>query len=220
MWIWVNSLCHCLQHNDVITTSWAQPLDVGFHTYLFALFFTYRNNILYAFRFCVSSVNWHFHRCCLLTSSIVARIANLCGSGSFDKGSQETLISKERSAVKPMAAEQFRNVWTKFTRLHQILSDCPTLPSAPHQSSRRRVAQVSGWARCYSLKYTCKNTAHQGSASTLHFKCRPHTKMELFLTYILIKYHLLRMKDSNFHGFLWWHTFPCWSQNFIQHQLK
>lgn len=40
MWIWINSLCHCLQHNNVITTSWAQPLDVGFHTYLFALFFT------------------------------------------------------------------------------------------------------------------------------------------------------------------------------------
>lgn len=57
MWIWVNTLCNCLQHNDVITTSWAQPLDVGFHTYLFALFFSYGNNILYAFRFCVSSVN-------------------------------------------------------------------------------------------------------------------------------------------------------------------
>lgn len=146
------------------------------HIYLLS---SSHNDILYAFRCCVSSVIWHFHRCCLLTSSIVARIANLCGSGSFDKGSQEALISEEKSAVKPMAAEQFRNVWTKFTHLHQILSDCPTLPSAPHQSGRRRVAQVSGWARCYSLKYTCTHTAHQGSASTLHFKFRPHTKMEL-----------------------------------------
>lgn len=169
------------------------PLMLAFtHIYLLS---SSHNDILYAFTCCVSSVNLHFHRRCLLTSSIVARIANLCGSGSFDKGSQETLISEERSAVKLMAAEQFRNVWTKFTRQHQILSDCPTLPSAPHQSGRRRVAQVSGWARCYSLKYTCTHTHSSSGLSINLAHPASHKNGAVLDIYILIKYHLLRMKD-------------------------
>lgn len=114
-----------------------------------------------------------------LTSSIVARIANLWETGSLDNWSPETLMGNKEHFTCRRNVQQCQFTWqrcmlNKRTRQHQKPSNRPVQSSTRHQSDKRKVELVNESKTCCSLRCTCTQTSHMtrtvalGSNSKLH----------------------------------------------------